>query len=53
MKEAIINLLRKWVCCHEWEQRQLIRIVDNNRDVIGYKFLYICKKCGKMKWVES
>lgn len=53
MKEAIINLLRKWGCCHEWKQEQPVRIIDNDGNVTGYKWLYICKKCGKMKWVKA
>ena len=53
MIEAIKNILRKWGCCHEWECRQGCKIVNENRDVIGYKYLYICKKCGKIRWLES
>ena len=53
MIEAIKNIFRKWGCCHEWECRQGYKIVNENRDVIGYKYLYICKKCGKIRWLES
>jgi len=53
MKEAIINLLRKWGCCHEWECRDGFRIRDEFGETTGYKYLYICKKCGKMKWVKA
>ena len=28
-------------------------VVDDNQNVVGYRFLYICKKCGKMKWITS
>ena len=53
MKENIKNIIRKWTCCHEWELEQRIRIVDDNQDAVGYRFLYICKRCGKMKWITS
>lgn len=52
MKEAIIKILRKWGCCHEWEYIREIRLIKGD-DVIGYKYFYICKKCGKMKWVKA
>lgn len=52
MKEAIKNILRKWGCCHEWELRQGFEMLRKNQVTAGYKFLYICKKCGKMKWVK-
>jgi len=52
MKEAIINLLRKWGCFHEWKLELEIKQTYENK-VCGMKYLYICKKCGKMKWVET
>ena len=53
MKEAIMNIFRKWGCCHEWEVRQQFEIINSKQDTTGYKTLYICKKCGKMKWVKA
>lgn len=53
MIEAIKNILSKWGCCHEWEINQAFEIVNEEQVVKGYKFLYICKKCGKMKWVKA
>lgn len=54
MIEAIKNILRKWGCCHEWKLEQEFEISDKEEQITkGYKFLYICKKCGKMKWVKT
>lgn len=53
MIEAIKDMLRKWGCCHEWELNQTFEIVNEEQVTKGYKFLYICKKCGKMKWVHT
>ena len=53
MIEAIKNILCKWGCCHEWEIRQMFEIKNSKQDITGYKTLYICKKCGKMKWVST
>ena len=52
MIEAIKNVFRKWGCCHEWKLEQGFEITEG-QNIKGYKFLYICKKCGKMKWVEA
>lgn len=52
MIEAIKNILRKWGCCHEWKLEQGFEITED-KTIKGYKFLYICKKCGKMKWVKA
>jgi len=53
MIEAIKNILPKWGCRHEWELNQAFKIVNEVQVTKGYKFLYICKKCGKMKWVKT
>ena len=52
MIEAIKNIFRKWGCCHEWELEREIRQTYGN-EVWGRKYLYICKKCGKMKWTKA
>lgn len=53
MKEAIRNILRKWGCSHEWELEQAFEVLNKKQITVGYKYLYICKKCGKMKWVKA
>lgn len=53
MKEAIKNILRKLGCCHEWKLEQGFEIFNKKQITVAYKYLYICKKCGKMKWVKA
>ena len=40
-------LFEKWTCKHEWETKVMTEYTT------GRKYLFICKKCGKMKikWV--
>lgn len=52
MIEAIKNILRKLGCCHEWKLEQGFEITKE-KIITGFKTLYICKKCGKMKWVKA
>lgn len=52
MKEAIINLINKLACNHDWKLEHKTDIIDDFDDVIGVKYLYICKKCGKFKIVK-
>lgn len=49
MREIILNLFKKWACCHEWEQKTRITVVNETDKVIAYKYIFICKKCGKIK----
>ena len=52
MKEAIINLINKWACCHDW---QLVRETRVNTDIGGsyIALLFVCKKCGKFKKLKT
>lgn len=43
MKNIIKTLFEKWVCKHEWET--LAKVDYTN----GCRYLFACKKCGKMK----
>lgn len=52
MKEAIKNIIRKWGCCHEWVLRDRFEMLNDKQVTKGYKFLYICKRCGKMRLVK-
>lgn len=52
MKEAIINLINKWACCHDWELKEEIKVECNNGDVY-HIFIFICKKCGKFKTINT
>lgn len=52
MKEAIINLINKWACCHDWELKKEIE-VECSDGATYYKFIFVCKKCGKFKTLNS
>jgi hypothetical protein len=52
MKEAIINLINKLACCHDWKLERQTDVVDDFDDVIAKKYLYVCKKCGKFKVIR-
>lgn len=52
MKEAIINLINKWACCHDWQLEKEIEVECDNR-TIYHKYIYVCKKCGKFKTINS
>jgi len=52
--------LDKIFCKHEWEERRKANVFDEdttkwNRDrelPLYIKYLYICKKCGKIKIIK-
>lgn len=40
MKEAIINLINKWACCHDWQLEKEIEVECDNR-TIYHKYIYM------------
>ena len=52
MKEAIINLINKWACCHDWQINKEIE-VECDGEIVSHKFIYVCRKCGKFKTINS
>lgn len=46
MWKTIKNILAKKACFHEWE------LVKENRFASHFHYVYICKKCGKVKVIE-
>lgn len=50
MWQALIKLVEKWACTHEWEMWSETRVRSFN-DYTIYHF--VCKKCGKFKKVKS
>lgn len=54
MWKALIKLVEKWACCHEWENRHITRSYKNDYDKMPSKveLTLICKKCGKIKKIE-
>ena len=51
MWQALIKLIEKWACCHEWElwREQQVESYGDRYKV----FHFVCKKCGKFKRVKS
>ena len=51
MKQALIKLLEKWACCHDWESHNKTDVYASATSKMPYKTkeTLICKKCGKIK----
>ena len=47
MWKAIVDIIRKKACFHDWE---LVKEV--NISCIRKQFIYICKKCGEIKQIK-
>lgn len=43
MKQIIELWLKKYLCCHEWQNLDTLDYLDHTNH------LYVCKKCGKFK----
>lgn len=62
MKEAIINILKKWGCHHKWESyfkemkvREFYDAKTHEKTpekMEFFKEIFICKDCGKIKQIE-
>ena len=54
MWQALIKLVEKWACKHEWEKIEEWTETDQDKYGIHcYDYaLYVCKKCGKFKKVQ-
>lgn len=52
MKEAIINLINKWSCHHDWELAKETR-VETDLGGSYVSLIYVCKKCGKFKKLKT
>ena len=46
MWKAIVNLIEKWGCLHDWDLVTTTR-VDGQRGAVYHSCTYCCKKCGK------
>lgn len=51
MWQALIKLVEKLACCHEWElwREQQVESFGDHYAI----FHFVCKKCGKFKRVKS
>ena len=52
MWKALINLIDKWGCHHDWEHWNIVNVDDSLRGTYTVYHFY-CKKCGKFKSVKS
>lgn len=52
MKKLIEAIINKYLCAHKWSLIKQVEVYDNDKR-IGYKYVYECKKCGKMKIVKT
>lgn len=55
MKDILNKILEKFLCKHDWGLFEHIEVYDEfTRDIPSYNtFIFICKKCGKIKKVKS
>ena len=47
--DIIHYYIGKLKCKHEWEKISYSNIIDKDYNVVNYKIVYKCKKCGKRK----
>ena len=54
MWKALIKLVEKWACRHEWENHYITELYKNDSDKRPWKveLTLICHKCGKIKKIE-
>lgn len=52
MWKALIKLVEKWACMHDMELIREIR-VDDNFFGTHHRYMFKCRKCGKIVWTNS
>lgn len=52
MKNILSKLLEKWLCKHDWELFRETEVFFWG-STVGYEYIFICKKCGKIKKIKS
>lgn len=52
MWKALIKLVEKWACCHEWELWRTVNVQGACDDYYQMHH-FVCKKCGKFKRIKS
>ena len=54
MWKALIKLVEKWSCCHEWELHRRMSTYDefSGDKPCRVEETLICKKCGKIKKIR-
>lgn len=51
MWKALVKLVEKWACMHEWEHWKTVDVETDFGNYTIYHF--VCNKCGKFKRVKS
>ena len=53
MWKAIVMLITKWGCHHQWECEHTMQVFAHSDDPMPRKTVgtYICKKCGKFNQI--
>lgn len=52
MWQPLIKLVEKWACMHDMELIKEIYVDDKSLGIY-YKYMFKCRKCGKIKWTKS
>lgn len=54
MWKALVKLVEKWACCHEWKTYHKTYTYENDYDKRPWKVEHtlICQKCGKIKKIK-
>ena len=54
MKKLLFQLLEKWACKHEWSTCRKVNVYDefDERLPVYTKYMFVCRKCGKIKKVK-
>ena len=47
-----MGIIKRIFCQHYWRKDEVIQEIDDDKCVVGYKIIYICQKCGKIKVVK-
>ena len=53
MWKALVSLVEKWACRHEWNKITEVQVNNSWGGISHWKFLLVCKKCGKIKWIKT
>lgn len=51
MWQALVKLVEKWACCHEWELYSETKTYEGSR-CLKTEHTLICQKCGKIKKIR-
>lgn len=49
---SVLNGRTEKRCLHDMQELTQIKVKDEQGDIIGYEFVLVCKKCGKVRKVR-